>query len=148
MSVWNLPLLTEDEKKKILIEWNDTCEPQPKPDMLLHELFLDQVKTMDTTNIFALTEYGSSRNMSYQGLKNSSEMLSQQIQLRGVKPKDAVGVFITGGSIEAIIIIIGILMAGCAYVPLVRSFCCVTICTVFFSPITLRTRTPLVIVSS
>ncbi len=150
MSVWKLPLLTEDEQKKLLIEWNNTYEPQCKPDMLLHELFCDQVKTVNTTNIFAVTEYGSSRNISYQELKNSSEMLSQQIQLLGAKSKDALGVFITGGSIEAIIAIIGILMAGCAYVPLVRSFCCRYLDNIFLTHHhhRIRTWTPLVIASS
>ncbi len=120
-SVWKLPLLTEDEQKKLLVEWNNTYEPQPKSDMLLHELFLDQVKTVGT-NIVAATEYCSGRNITYQELKNSSEILSQQIQLLGIKSNTAIGVFIAGGTIEAIIAVFGILMAGCAYVPLVRSF--------------------------
>ncbi len=121
-SVWELPLLTEDEQKKILFEWNNTYEPQPKPDVLLHELFLDQVKAVDT-NTLALTEYSSyGIHITYQELKNSSEMLSRQIQLLGAKPNTSIGVFIAGGSIDAIIAIIGILMTGCAYVPLVRSF--------------------------
>ncbi len=118
-SVWKLPLLTEDEQKKLLVEWNNTYEPQPKSDMLLHELFLDQVKTVGT-NVFAVTEYGTGRNITYQELKNNSEILSQQMRQLGVKSNTAIGVFIPGGTIEAIAAIFGILMAGCAYVPLVR----------------------------
>ncbi len=42
--VWDLPMLTQPEKQRQLVEWNKTSAPCPRPGWLLHEVFQDQAK--------------------------------------------------------------------------------------------------------
>ncbi len=39
--VWDLPMLTQAEQQKQLVEWNKTSVPCPRPGWLVHEFFLD-----------------------------------------------------------------------------------------------------------
>ncbi|MCP4145513.1 MAG: hypothetical protein GY752_09550, partial [bacterium] len=36
--VWELPMLTQAEQQRQLVEWNKTSSPYPKPGWLVHEL--------------------------------------------------------------------------------------------------------------
>ncbi len=67
--VWDLPMLTQAEQQKQLVDWNKTSAPCPKPGWLVHEFFLDRVET--NPNAIALIEYGGlKRNISYAELRS------------------------------------------------------------------------------
>ncbi|MCP4090589.1 MAG: hypothetical protein GY746_12500, partial [Gammaproteobacteria bacterium] len=54
--VWDLPMLTQAEQYRQLVEWNRISAPCPKPGWLVHEFFLDQAES--NPNAIALIEYG------------------------------------------------------------------------------------------
>ncbi len=105
--VWDLPMLTQAEQQKQLVEWNKTSAPYPKPGWLVHEFFLDQAET--NPNAIALIEYrGLKRAISYAELQSMAEKVARQMQVLGVEGDSAVGLLMTNDSAEAIASIYGI----------------------------------------
>ncbi len=99
--VWDLPMLTQFEEQRQLVEWNKTSTPYPRPGWLLHELFLDQVK--EDPDGIALIEYGGpKRIISYSELKNMAVKVSRQMRALGVKGGSPVGLLMTNDAAEAI----------------------------------------------
>ncbi len=104
--VWELPMLTQAEQQRQLVEWNKTSAPCPKPGWLLHEFFLDQVKS--NPNAIALVEYGGlKRIIPYKELQNMAEKVARRMRVLGVKGDSTVGLFMTNDSAEAIASIYG-----------------------------------------
>jgi amino acid adenylation domain-containing protein len=107
-----LPLLTEAEKRQLLVEWNDTKGDYAK-DQCIHELFETQVdKTPD-----AIAVVFEDQQLSYRELNTRANQLAHYLQKLGVGPGVLVGIYVER-SIEMIIGLLGILKAGGAYVPL------------------------------
>ncbi len=105
------PVLSEAERRRVLVEWNATAAPIP--DFRVHELFAAQAeKTPDTVAI----EDGE-RQLSYRDLDNWSNQLARSLRAQGVSAKTLVGIFLER-SIEAVVAVLGIWKAGGAYVPL------------------------------
>ncbi len=104
--VWDLPMLTQAEKQKQLVDWNITSAPCPKPGWLVHEFFLDQVEV--NPNAIALIEYGGlKRNISYAELQSMAEKVARQLRVLGAEGDSTVGLFMTNDSAEAIASIYG-----------------------------------------
>ena len=107
-----LPLLTEAERRQVLVEWNQTRIPYPK-DRCLHELFEGQVKrTPDAVAIVF-----EDRRLTYRQLDERADQLARRLRRLGVGPDSLVGVCVER-SIEMVVGLLGILKAGGAYVPL------------------------------
>ncbi len=99
--VWDLPMLTQFEEQRQLVEWNKTSAPYPRPGWLLHELFLDQAKA--NPDGIALIEYGGlKRIISYSELESMAEKVARQMQALGVKGGSPVGLLMTNDVAEAI----------------------------------------------
>ncbi|MCP4320226.1 MAG: hypothetical protein GY789_30670, partial [Hyphomicrobiales bacterium] len=95
--VWNLPMLTQTEQQKQLVDWNKTSAPYPKPGWLVHEFFLDQAEA--NPNAIALIEYGGlKRNISYAELRSMAEKVARQMQVLGVEGDSTVGLLMTNDS--------------------------------------------------
>ncbi len=119
--VWELPMLTQAEQRRQLVEWNKTSSPHPKPRWLVHEFFVDQAET--NPNAIALVEYGGlKRIISYEQLRSMAEKVARQMRVMGVEGDSTVGLLMTNDSAEAIASIYGVLMAGGAFVPLDPSY--------------------------
>ncbi len=104
--VWDLPMLTQAEQQKQLMDWNKTSAPYPKPGWLVHEFFLDQVES--NPNAVALIEYGGlKRIISYEELRNMAEKVARRIRVLGVEGDSTVGLLMTNDSAEAIASIYG-----------------------------------------
>ncbi len=104
--VWDLPMLTQTEQQKQLVEWNKTSAPCPKPGWLVHEFFLDQVEA--NPNAIALIEYGGlKRTITYAELRSMAEKVARQIRVLGVEGDSTVGLLMTNDSAEAIASIYG-----------------------------------------
>ncbi len=104
--VWYLPMLTQAEQQRQLVEWNNTSAPCPKPGWLVHEFFLDQAEA--NPNSIALVEYrGLKRIISYAGLQSMAEKVARRMQALGVKGDLTVGLLLTNDSAEAIASIYG-----------------------------------------
>jgi amino acid adenylation domain-containing protein len=107
-----LPILTEEEKHRLLVEWNDTAREYPR-DKCLHQLFEIQAET--TPEAVAVV-YGNQR-LTYRELNARANQLARHLQNMGTKPDSLVGICIER-SLEMVIGLLGILKAGAAYVPL------------------------------
>jgi amino acid adenylation domain-containing protein len=107
-----LPLLTEAERSRLLIEWNDTDADYPRGSCV-HELFEAQVER--TPEAIAL-EFERSQ-MTYRELNVRAEQLAAYLRELGAGPEKLVGICLER-SLEMIVGVLGILKAGGAYVPL------------------------------
>ena len=112
----DLPLLTEAERHRVLVEWNEARAEYPQ-DRCLHELFEMQVeRTPD-----ALAVVFEDMSLTFQALNRRANQLAHYLQALNVGPETFVGICV-GRSPEMVVGILGILKAGGAYVPLNPSF--------------------------
>ncbi|MFT3774240.1 MAG: amino acid adenylation domain-containing protein [Minicystis sp.] len=108
----DVPMLPETERRRVLVEWNDTAHTYPT-DQLIHEVFAAQAaRTPD-----AIALVFEDRELTYRDLDQRANQLAHALQKRGVGPDTLVGVFCER-SIEMVVALYGILKAGGAYVPL------------------------------
>ncbi len=107
-----LPLLTEAERHRLLVEWNDTQTDYPT-DCCIHELFEAQVER--TPDAVAVQFEG--KHLTYRELNARANQLTYYLQELGVGPEKLVGVCVTR-SLDMVVGLLGILKAGGAYVPL------------------------------
>jgi amino acid adenylation domain-containing protein len=106
------PLLTEAERQKLLVAWNDT-KAEVSEGRCIHELFAAQAR--ETPNAVAVVFEG--RALSYKELNESANRLAHALRRRGVGPDVLVGVSMERG-VELVVALLGVLKAGGAYVPL------------------------------
>ncbi len=111
-NISELPLLTESERHKILVEWNDTNTDYPK-DKCIHQLFEEQAeKTPDAVALVFEDE-----QLTYKELNERANRLGHYLRKLGVGPDVPVGICMER-SIWMVTGLLGILKAGGAYVPL------------------------------
>ncbi|MGJ5630491.1 amino acid adenylation domain-containing protein [Nostoc sp. CALU 1950] len=104
--------LTEQERHKILVEWNDTTVDYPKH-LCIHQLFEAQVeKTPDNISVVFKEE-----QLTYQELNHRANQLAHYLRILGVDTEVLVGICVER-SWEMVVGSLGILKAGGAYVPL------------------------------
>lgn len=110
--VAQLPLLTEEERHQLLVEWNQTSADYPK-DQCIHHLFETRAKeTPDATAVVFEAE-----SLTYQELNQQANQVAHYLQKTGVLPESLVGICIER-SLDMVVGLLGILKAGAAYVPL------------------------------
>jgi surfactin family lipopeptide synthetase A len=107
-----LPLLTEMEKRQLLVEWNDTAKDGPK-DRCVHQLFEAQVER----NPHAVALVSEDQQLTYNQLNQRANRLAHYLRSLGVRPEVLVAVYMDR-SIETVVAFLGILKAGGAYVPI------------------------------
>jgi len=110
--VSDLPLLTDAERKQLLVEWNDTKTPFPE-DACIHELF--EAQAQRTPEAMAVV-FGD-QQLSYRELNHRANQLAHYLQKLGVGPEVRVGICVER-SLEMVVGVLGILKAGGAYIPL------------------------------
>ncbi len=108
----DLPLLTQPERQQILVEWNDTREPEPQV-LCAHELFEQQVEL--TPEAVALIF--DDQELSYADLNRRANELAHRLRAHGVGPDTAVAICMQR-SVEMMVAVLGVLKANGAYVPL------------------------------
>lgn len=110
--ICNLTMLSSEEKRKLMVDFNDTSVKYGWP-KTIHKLFEEQVELTpgNTAVIF------EDRQMSYGELNEKANILAKLLISKGVRPDSAVAV-IMDRSIEMIVGVMGILKAGGAYVPI------------------------------
>ena len=107
-----LPLLTEAERQKLLVEWNDTQAPTPHH-RCVHHLFEAQVER--TPARLAVTFEDEA--LTYLELDRRANQLAHRLNKMGVGPETLVCICVER-SLEMIVGLLGVLKAGGAYVPL------------------------------
>lgn len=110
--IHNFSVLTEQERHKMLVEWNDTKVDYPKH-LCIHELFVAQVeKTPD--NIAVVFD---EQKLTYQELNCRANKVAHYLQSLSVGTEVLVGICVER-SLDTIVGLLGILKAGAAYLPL------------------------------
>jgi amino acid adenylation domain-containing protein len=107
-----LPILTEAERRRLLVEWNDTKRDYPK-EKCVHELFEEQAER--TPNAVAVLFEGG--QLTYRELNRRANQLAHHLRRLGVGPETLVGLCVER-SPEMVVGLLGILKTGGAYVPL------------------------------
>jgi amino acid adenylation domain-containing protein len=105
-------MLTERERKQILVDWNDTSSKYPH-DRCIHQLFEEQVEQIPDA---VAVVYGD-QQLTYRELNASANQLAHYLKNFGVEPEVLVGICVQR-SLEMVVGLLGILKAGGAYVPL------------------------------
>jgi hypothetical protein len=108
----DLPLLTEAERHRILLEWNDTKADFPQ-DKCIHQLFEELVERSPD----AVAVVFEDQQLTYAQLNAKANQLAHHLRDLGVKPDTLVAICVER-SMEMVIGLLGILKAGGAYVPL------------------------------
>ncbi len=111
-----LPLLTDEERQQLLVEWNRTEVAYPK-DRCVHELFEEQVERTPDAVAVAFQD----RQLTYRQLNDSANQLAHHLRWLGVGPDALVGICVER-SLEMVVGLLAILKAGGAYVPMDPSY--------------------------
>jgi len=112
LRVSQLPLLSERERRQVLVGWNETRSEYPQ-DRGVHQLFDAQCER--TPDAKALTD-GQLR-LSFRELQARSNRLAHHLKKRGAEPGTRIAV-VVDRSLELVVALLGILKTGAAYVPL------------------------------
>ncbi|WP_227013950.1 non-ribosomal peptide synthetase [Paenibacillus psychroresistens] len=107
-----LTLLTEQEKKQILTEFNSAKSSYPQ-EKTIHQVFEEQV---ERSPHYVAVVFGE-QQLTYQELNERANQLARVIRAKGVQADSIVGIMVDR-SIEMIVGILGILKAGGAYLPI------------------------------
>ncbi len=112
--LWSIPLLTEAERRHVLIGLNDTNVDYPAGQGLcIHQIFEAQVERAPDSVALSFGD----QSLTYRALNRRANQLAHHLQELGVGPDVLVGVCMER-SVEMVIALYGILKAGGAYVPL------------------------------
>jgi amino acid adenylation domain-containing protein len=108
-----LPILSPQEIKELLEDWNTT--EVTYPEMGVQRLF--EAQAARTPEAIAAIFPASGEKISYQKLNQKTNQLAHFLRKQGIGPDDLVGIFVDR-TIEMVVGILGILKSGAAYVPL------------------------------
>src|SRR5262249_6749107 len=109
--IGRLELLTPEERRQLLVEWNATAREVPAA--TLPALFEAQVARSPEATAVVFEE----RTLSYTELNGRANRLAHHLIAQGVGPESLVGIALER-SIEMVVALVGILKAGAAYLPL------------------------------
>nr|WP_276562565.1 non-ribosomal peptide synthetase [Bacillus sonorensis] len=105
-------MLTEAEKRQLLVTFNDTTTDDLKT-RTIHQLFEEQVKQSPDHVALVFRD----RQMTYRELNDRANRLARTLRAEGMKADQLVGLMVDR-SLEMVIGMLGILKAGGAYVPI------------------------------
>ena len=109
--VCELPILTDEERHRVLVEWNDTSEDIPQRSV--SQLFEEQAHR--TPDAIAVTY--EDQQVTYSELNARANGLAHKLLNLGVKPGEVVAVCLER-SVEMLIGLLATLKAGGGYLPL------------------------------
>jgi amino acid adenylation domain-containing protein len=117
LRVSELPLLGEQERERLLSEWNQTQAIDHQGQRCVHELF-EQAARREP---LAAAIVGASGEVSYGELNRRANQLARHLAKLGIEPEMRVGVLFER-SVEMVVALLAVLKAGAAYVPLDGSY--------------------------
>src|SRR5207249_3827370 len=108
--LWTIPWLTEDERRRVLVEWNDAASTVP--DLTFPQAFEDQVRrTQDATALVFRDE-----ELSYAELNARANRLARHLVSLGAGPERLVAVRLPR-SADSIVAMLAAFKAGAVYLP-------------------------------
>jgi amino acid adenylation domain-containing protein len=108
----DLPILSDSERHRMLVEWNATAADFPR-NKCVHELIAEQ--TTRTPESIAVTHEG--QNLTYAELDQRSNRLARYLIKIGVAPGSLVGISLDR-SLDMMVALLAVWKAGAAYLPL------------------------------
>ncbi len=112
LSLSTLPLMTEEEKHQLLIEWNQNVRDYPR-DKCLHQLVEAQAEQLPERPAVAQAE----RQLSYREFNQRANQLAHHLRSLGVGKNIKVGVCLRP-ELEFAVAVLAVMKAGGACVPL------------------------------
>jgi aspartate racemase len=116
LRISDLPILTANEQKQLLEQWNATQTTYPA-EKCVHLLFEEQVQRRPE----AVALINENQTMTYRELNERANQLAHRLIRLGVETEKCVGLYMDR-SLEMVVGLLGILKAGGAYVPLDPSY--------------------------
>jgi natural product biosynthesis luciferase-like monooxygenase protein len=110
-SISTLPLLGDEERSRVLVEWNRTAREYSEA--CIHHLFEEQAAR--TPEAVALVY--ENEELSYRALNERANQLAEHLRSLGVGPDRLVGIHVER-SLELVISVLAVMKSGGAYVPL------------------------------
>ncbi|MEW9701478.1 amino acid adenylation domain-containing protein [Paenibacillus sp. SI8] len=110
--ICDLPILTERERRQLLVEWNDTATDYPR-ESGIHPLFEEQVAQGPDRVAIVFKE----EQITYRELNERANRLAHRLRHLGVQPGQKVGLGLER-SPDMVVGMLAVLKAGCAYVPM------------------------------
>jgi non-ribosomal peptide synthetase component F len=107
-----LPMLTEEERRQIVEDWNQTQHEYSNL-ACLHQLFEAQVRQRPDAVAAAFEE----QTLTYHELNVRANQLAHYLQEAGIGPEVLAGIFMER-SLDMVASLLAVLKAGGAYVPL------------------------------
>ena len=107
-----LPMLSQAEVRQLVDEWNDTGQVYPD-DLCVHELFEQQIRRYPDKAAVSFKNH----QLTFSELDQRANQLAHYLRKQGAEAGARIGIC-TKRSLEMIVGVLGILKAGCAYVPL------------------------------
>jgi amino acid adenylation domain-containing protein len=105
-------VLPVEERRKIVVDWNDTARPFPEG-LKIHELF--ERRAVEQPNAIAVDMDG--RTLSYRELDERANQLAHALRGRGAGPGRYVGICLDRGP-ELVVAMLGAAKSGSPYIPL------------------------------
>ena len=111
-SISTLPLLSEIERRQILVEWNDTAVDYPR-DHCVHQLFEIQAEAQPEAEAIVFRD----QRLTYRELNERANQWARHLQMLGLGPEVVAALYVER-SLEMAVGLLAILKAGGAYLPL------------------------------
>ena len=107
-----LPLMGDDERRRVLAEWNATEAPRPAAACVHHLFEAQAARTPGATALIT-----TSGRLAYAELNGRANRLARHLRALGVGPESHVGVCLPRGA-DLVVALLAVLKAGGAYVPM------------------------------
>jgi amino acid adenylation domain-containing protein/non-ribosomal peptide synthase protein (TIGR01720 family) len=114
--VGELALVSEEERRQLLVEWNNTAREYPQ-ERCVHELVEEQARQRPE----AVAVVYEGEELTYGELNARANQLARYLRKQGVGAEVVVGLCLER-SLEMVVGLLGILKAGGAYLPLDASY--------------------------
>ncbi|MGW2052269.1 AMP-binding protein, partial [Streptomyces sp. NPDC001858] len=105
-------LLGDEERRRILVDWNATARPVPERVVTVHGLFEAQVVRSPD----AVAVVGDGVELTYAELDVRANRVAGYLVAQGVGVESVVGVVMERG-VDVVVALLGVLKAGAAYLP-------------------------------
>jgi amino acid adenylation domain-containing protein len=115
-----LPLLTPTERGQLLVEWNASARAVPSG-ICFHHLVEAQAERTPDADAVVFAGSNSRQNLTYRELNARANQLAYRLHRCGsegsLSAESIIGAYVER-SLEGVVALLGILKAGCAYLPL------------------------------
>ncbi|KEO84024.1 non-ribosomal peptide synthetase [Tumebacillus flagellatus] len=111
--IWQLPILTPEDRLRLLVEWNDTAtEYDPREQNVVQRF--EETAARHAADVAVVS---GDRSLTYRELNERANRLARFLREQGVRADDRVGIC-ADRTPELVIAILAVIKAGGAYVPI------------------------------